>query len=120
MKKSFLKGLYYIDDKMLRKNIYSKDFINILYNEIEFFDHKYKQTNIEIKNIQINYYFIIINYLKINKILDIFKDKNKPLFKRFIIIFKTKYNFLMNYTFFYDLNNPLIHITNTLNKYTVL
>lgn len=120
MKKSFLNGLYYIDDKMLRKNINKKDFINILFNEVEFFDHRYKQTNIEIKHIQTNYYYIIINYLKINKILDIFKEKNKPLFKRFTIIFKTKYNFMMNYTFFHDLNNPMMHVTNILNNYIVL
>ena len=56
MKKSFLNSLYYIDDKMLRKNINKKNFINILFNEVEFFDHRYKQTNIEIKHIQTKYY----------------------------------------------------------------
>lgn len=120
MKKSFLNGLYYIDDKMLKKHIKSEDFINILFNEIEFFDHKYKQTNVEIEQIQIYYYYIIINYLKINKIFNIFKEKNKPLFNRFIQIFKTKDEFLTNYTFFYDLNNPMDHITNILNQYIVL
>ena len=102
---STLDNLYYIDYEMLKKKIRSSSFISILEDEIKKFDDFYKKRKIGLEDIQSNYYYIIMNYLSIVKIVHFLEEKSSPIYKAFLDKYRTLYDFMDNYHFFVDLNN---------------
>ena len=55
---------------------------------------------------------IITNYLSITKLIKLFEKKNRKGYEKFIQEFKTIKNFIRNYLFFCNLNDPIMHINN--------
>ncbi|VVU94833.1 Calcineurin-like phosphoesterase [seawater metagenome] len=106
-------SLVFINYHDLKKQIHQSNFINLLQNEILEFDCFY--ANINTKNPNKTYEFILINYLAINKLIKKFKKYNNVGYQKDFKEIEIN-NFLRHYKFFKDITELPEHFNYKINK----